>query len=204
MEYHCPPLGMTINLITLESERNEQASRLLARAFVTNPLHVAVFGPGRIDANEAFFRTGLTVMKGPKLLAVDGEQMLGLIHWVDSASCQISTAEKLRLIPAMIRGFGVPSAIRVGNWLSAWSQRDPHEHHCHLGPIGVSPGAQGQGVGRKLMEHYCGELDRQGSLGYLETDRPGNVEFYRRFRFEVTSTASVQGVTCYFMARKPL
>jgi hypothetical protein len=61
-----------------------EASRTLARAFVTNPLHVAAFGADRLTRNEAFFRTGLAAMKGPKLVAVEGSQILGLIHWVPS------------------------------------------------------------------------------------------------------------------------
>jgi ribosomal protein S18 acetylase RimI-like enzyme len=194
---------MTITIKALQRDWHEEASRLLARSFVTNPLHIAVFGADRLDSNVAFFKTGLTVMKGEKLVAADGTQLLGVIHWVDSPFCQFSATEKLRLVPAMIRGFGVRRAARVGSWLSAWAQRDPAEHHCHLGPIGVSPDAQGQGIGRRLMEQYCDQLNRSNSVGYLETDRPGNVDFYKRFGFEVTASAPVQGVTCYFMRRSP-
>jgi len=192
---------MTIAITSLTPAQNSEAARLLACAFVTNPLHVAVFGADRLDANEAFFTIGLVVMKGQKLAAVDGSRILGVIHWVDSPHCQFSASQKLRQAPAMIRGFGVGSAMRVGTWLSAWSRRDPSEQHCHLGPIGVSPEAQGQGIGRKLMDRYCDQLDSTGTVGYLETDRPGNVEFYKGFGFEVTSSATIQGVVNYFMRR---
>src|SRR5262245_14323261 len=142
---------MTVAITALSPTQHGEAARMLARAFVTNPLHVAVFGAARLDANEAFFRIGFSVMKGQKHVAMDGTRILGVIHWVDSPHCQFSSSEKIRQAPAMIRGFGVGSAMRVGRWLSAWSQRDPVEQHCHLGPIGVSPEAQGQGIGRKLM-----------------------------------------------------
>jgi hypothetical protein len=52
------------------------------------------------------------------------------------------------------------------------------------------------------MAQYCHELDRVGAIGYLETDRPENVDFYKRFAFQLTTTAPVCGVTNYFMRRK--
>ena len=183
------------------SEQEEEAVGLLARAFVANPLHIGVFGMDQIAANEAFFRIGLAVMKGQKLVAVDGLRMLGVIHWADSGKCQVSSREKLGLLPAMVKGFGLRSAIRVGSWLSVWAKHDPAEPHVHLGPIGVSPDAQRRGVGRQLMERYCAHLDELRAVGYLETDRPGNVAFYTKFGFQVTGTAVIQGVPNYFMRR---
>jgi ribosomal protein S18 acetylase RimI-like enzyme len=101
----------------------------------------------------------------------------------------------------MVRGFGLGSALRVGSWLSVWSKSDPKTAHSHLGPIGVSPEAQGQWIGRRLMDAYCNELDRTGEARYLETDRPENVTFYRQFGFEVTDEILVLGVPNHLMWR---
>ena len=106
------------------------------------------------------------------------------------------------MMPRMMKAFGFPSAIKVSSWLSAWSKYDPAEPHSHLGPIGVDPEAQGRGIGHKLMDKYCSELDGRGMLGYLETDRPGNVDFYKRYGFELTITTPVLGVPNFFMRRK--
>lgn len=180
------------------------AARMLARAFEANPLHVAAFGANELAKNEAFFRVGLAVMKGPKLVALDGSRMLGLIHWVHASHCQVSTLEKLRTTPAMVSGFGVRSAMRVGAWLSAWSKHDPDRSHLHLGPIGVEPSAQGRRIGHQLMERYLEQLDRSGEEGYLETDRPENVTFYARFGFETVAEIPVLGVPNYLMVRKAM
>jgi hypothetical protein len=51
------------------------------------------------------------------------------------------------------------------------------------------------------MERYCDQLDARGRVGYLETDRAGNVDFYKRFGFEVTGTTTIHGVLNYFMLR---
>jgi hypothetical protein len=175
---------------------------LLARAFVSNPLHVAAFGAHSMARNESFFRNGLAVMKGPKYVAFDGSHPIGFIHWTQSPTCQFSPAEKVRMVPAMIGGLGVHAAWLVTLWLSDWARYDPPEPHLHLGPIGVDPRAQGRGVGARLMAAFCDELERQSLPGYLETDRPGNVAFYSRFGFEVIAEKKVIGVTNYFMLRR--
>ena len=174
-----------IHIEAFDRSMTRDASGVLARAFVTNPLHIAVFGPSELAKNEAFFQIVVAVMRGPKRVAMEGSQILGLIHWVRSPDCEFSGLEKLRMAPAMVRGFGVWSALRVSSWLSVWSKHDPREPHSHLGPIGVSPEAQGRQIGRRLMEVYCEDLDRTNDASYLETDRAENVEFYRRFGFEI-------------------
>jgi ribosomal protein S18 acetylase RimI-like enzyme len=185
----------------LRSEHSDSAARALARAFITNPLHIAAFGTPNFASNEAFFRAALAVMRGTKLVAVDGSRILGVIHWVRSPNCQFSGAEKLRMAPAMMKGLGLLSRVKVGSWMAAWSKYDPAEPHIHLGPIGVAPEAQGRGVGRRLMERYCEELDQAAAAGYLEIDRLENVDFYKRFGFRVVETAPVLGVDNYFMWR---
>lgn len=179
-----------------------EAARLLAAAFATNPLHVAAFGPGALAKNEAFFRLALAAMKGPKSVALIDSRMVGVIHWTDSPTCQFSTMAKLRMTPSMIRGFGFLPALRVGTWLSQWSKHDPLQSHSHLGPIAVAPEAQGRRIGQQLMDYYCRQLDQSPRTSYLETDRPENVVFYRRFGFETVQQELVLGVQNFFMSRR--
>jgi ribosomal protein S18 acetylase RimI-like enzyme len=192
---------MAIEVTSLKPEQEQEAAQLLARAFVTNPLHVAVFGDGALSSNETFFRMGLAAMKGPKLAALEGTQLLGMTHFIGSPACRFPASEKLRVFPLMVKALGLRTTLKLVDWLSCWGKHDPEETHLHLGPIGVDPEAQGRGVGRLLMEQYCAELDRKGLAGYLETDRPGNVEFYKRFGFEVIGTATILGVENFFMSR---
>jgi ribosomal protein S18 acetylase RimI-like enzyme len=192
-----------IRIEALRPESAPEASRVLARAFVTNPVHVAAFGPDQLSRNEAFFRSGLAAMKGQKVVALEGSQIVGLLHSVLSPDCQFSGPEKLRMTPAMIGGFGLRPALRVSSSLSAWAKHDPSGPHSHLGPIGIEPGAQGRRIGQQLMDRFCEELDRTGTAGYLETDKPENARFYGHFGFETTGEIPVLGVTNYLMWRKP-
>jgi GNAT superfamily N-acetyltransferase len=185
----------------LASERTEDAVHLLAQAFVSNPLHVAAFGPSNVETNEAFFRMGLSVMKGPKLVATEDSRILGVVHWVHAPRRQFPPLQKLRMMPTMIGALGALHALRISAWLSAWAAHDPTTPHSHLGPIGVAPDARGRRIGHALMERYCEDADRHRLDGYLETDRAENVAFYQRFGFETLVTAPVLGVTNYFMRR---
>jgi GNAT superfamily N-acetyltransferase len=193
-----------ITLVPLVPAMLPEAARVLARAFATNPLHTAAFGPDILRRNEKFFLTGLSVMKGSKLVAVDGDGIVGVIHWVEAPGCRFSGGEKLRMMPQLLSGLGARCAMRLLSWLTAWSADDPSSAHVHLGPIGVEPAAQGRGIGRRLMERYCAELDASGKAGYLETDRPENVAFYQRFEFETVREISVLGVANFLMERPPL
>lgn len=191
-----------IRIEPMAPDMRHQAVQMLARAFVTNPLHVAAFGPGDLARNEAFFRGGLAVMKGPQYAACDGARLCGFIHWVRSPACQFSPLEKARMVPSMVAGVGLRPALSLTWWLTAWSGLDPSEPHLHLGPIGVDPRAQGRRIGARLMDRFCQELERHTLPGYLETDRPENVAFYRRSGFEVVAQREVLGVPNFFMIRR--
>ena len=64
-------------------------------------------------------------------------------------------------------------------------------------------GVERQGSGRQMMTAYCALLDGAGQLGYLETDKRGNVAFYELHRFETSAQAVVLGVPNWFMRRRP-
>ena len=90
---------------------------------------------------------------------------------------------------------------RVVEWFSCWCRQDPAEPHLHLGPIGVSPDLQGQGVGTALMNYYIDRLETEAIAGYLETNKPENVEFYRKFGFVVRQEEDVIGTSNWYMWR---
>ena len=193
-----------ISGVTVVPYREEDADavvRLLARAYTTNPLHVAAFGRDDIARNESFFRIGLGIFQGAKVIALQGNRLVGFMHWVRSPACLLPPRRKLGLAPHLAATLGVRSTLRVVSWLAAWTTHDPATPHAHLGPIAVAPEAQSCGIGSRLMRAFCERLDASTLAGYLETDRAENVRFYQRFGFEVTASTAVLGVTTYFMKR---
>jgi predicted N-acetyltransferase YhbS len=83
-------------------------------------------------------------------------------------------------------------------------KHDLAEPHWHLGPVGVEPTLQGQGIGTALMEEYCARLDNLAAVGYLETDKAQNVAFYEKFGFRTIAEAPVLGTPNWFMRRPVL
>lgn len=190
------------DVVEWQPEWTDATVNVLSRAFAKNPIHLAAFGADRVvERNRVFFRVGLTLFRGRRLVALHDSKVVGFVHWVESPGCQLSPGRRLGLVPAMLRGFGLGPTLRVGSWLSAWAASDERGPHSHFGPIGVDPEVQGQGVGRLLMEHYCSALDRSAVSGFLETDEPKNVAFYSRFGFDVVKETQVIGTTTFFMAR---
>jgi ribosomal protein S18 acetylase RimI-like enzyme len=195
--------GSSIDLVDWHPAMELDTIDLLARAFANNPLHIAAFGRGSvIDRNRAFFRAGLPLFLGHRVAAMDGSKLVGFMHWVESPSCQVPAGLRLGLLPLMLRDLGFRSTLRVISWLSAWSKHDSDDRHWHFGPIGVDPDVQGTGVGRRMMELFCAELDDRSAIGFLETDKPENVGFYRKFGFDTVNETPVIGVMTYFMIRR--
>jgi GNAT superfamily N-acetyltransferase len=183
------------------AERLDDCVALLAEAFATNPLHLSAFGPERMDQNRTFFRIGLRRMfVGQSFMALRGERVCGYVHFNPSPFClpapeEIPTAVATLLTPL---GEALPQVIR---WFARWCRLDPEDPHVHLGPIGVVPAMQRQGIGTALMRCYIEHLEQEKIAGYLETDRPENVEFYKKFGFVVCRVEELIGTPTWYMWR---
>ncbi|HEX5817479.1 MAG TPA: GNAT family N-acetyltransferase [Gemmatimonadales bacterium] len=194
----------SVHLEPLIADRIDETADMLARAYLTNPLHVATFGEDGESRNRSFFRRLLRTLRGPTLIAFDGNRIVGAIHWSRSTDCQVRTSEKLLLAPFMLRAFGLAASVRLASWFGLWARHDPaNVPHLHLGPVGVDPDSRGIRIGGRLMERFCTEVDRTKTAGYAETDRQGNVDFYRHFGFEVMKEIEVMGVRNWLMWRAP-
>jgi len=90
---------------------------------------------------------------------------------------------------------------RVARWMGVWRSHDPEGRHWHLGPIAVDAHLQERGVGGRLMQVFCAQVDAARDDVYLETDKPINVRFYEHYGFEVVGEEEVLGVTNWFMHR---
>jgi ribosomal protein S18 acetylase RimI-like enzyme len=179
----------------------EDCITVLGDAFVANPLHLSAFGDGRMDQNRLFFRIGIRHMfVGQSFVALDNERVCGYVHFNPSPYCLPAPEEIPTLIATVLRPLGtaIPQVIR---WFSRWCHLDPAESHVHLGPIAVAPDMQRRGIGTALMQCYVDHLAQERTAGYLETDRPENVEFYRRFGFVVRREEELIGAPIWYMWR---
>lgn len=182
------------------------AATVLSHAFLTQPNNIAIWGRQDEDARraiETMFRIAkLERPVSTVLVALRDNQIVGVLNIAEWPRCQLSPLEGLRLMPkvlmllkgAMFRAFQIQSV---------WAKYDPRQPHWHLGPLGVLPQLQRQGIGSRMLAKCCEIIDQRKDAAYLETDRPENVPFYERFGFVVTGEEQILGVTNWFMGRSP-
>lgn len=181
------------------------AALVLARALQSNPTTVSAYltdAGRRTRVLERLFRALLRARGQPALCARWDGAIVGVAGFDAVGECQRLSAADLRvLVPALAR-VGPRAARATVRIMMAWEKQDPDLPHNHLGPVAVDPDMQHQGIGSRLMEAYCARLETAGEASYLETDKPENVVFYRRFGYGVIAEAEVVGAESWFMLRE--
>lgn len=195
---------MAAILVKLERRDLPGAARLLGRGMRDNPINIRAFAIADDNARErALARFFLPAMKGlfvrgEVLGAVLDDKLVGVCGLAPPHRCQPGTIEKARIAPSLL--LWPATALRVTAWTGAWAKADPREPHWHLGPVAVDPSLQGGGIGSAMLRSVCEKVG--GETIYLETDKPENVRFYRRFGFEVTRELRVLDIHNWFMTRR--
>jgi ribosomal protein S18 acetylase RimI-like enzyme len=182
----------------------DEAAALLGRGMADNPVTVAAYqgdDETRPRRHGALMRTLLRSAPSMRVEGVHrGDTLVGVAASAQPGRCQPAPKARLRLLRTAVT-FGYGPASRIVTWNRDWASRDPEEPHVHLGPVSVDRDIRGQGIGSLLMLRHVGQLNASGVAGYLETDRPEAVDFYRRFGYQVVAEAAVLEVPCWFMRR---
>jgi len=188
----------TLHMSFMELSDIQEAATVLSHAMLNNPLHIAVFqGSGEKERLEiaGMFVELFTERPGIVFLAKDGEKIVGVMRM---NSCVGRKSKGVSNEPKDENDTHVRKSI----WLREWASRDPEEQHWHLGPIGVLPAYRKMGIGSRLLERFCAEVDHCSAKAYLETDRDENVRFYGKFGFNVIANSDIFGVNNRYMVRE--
>lgn len=93
---------------------------------------------------------------------------------------------------------GASGAFRTGGRLRAAialmntvAASHPSEPHWYLGVLGVDPTFQGRGLGAALLAPQHDRADAASLPCFLETQKPENLPYYRRFGYEVVDEIQV-------------
>ena len=165
----------------LEKSDISESSRVLSKAMLNVPLHIAVFqGHGEKERKliEKMFFELLSDLPGITFLARMNMQIVGVMRMKTCNGSKVSNEHAQT-------GDVTNLDWRKSYWYNEWARHDPLDQHWHLGPVGVLPSHQGKGIGTRLLSRFCQEVDACLSPAYLETDTDKNVRFYERFGFEV-------------------
>ena len=109
--------------------------------------------------------------------------------WMPSESLRPNPPHKeLMALPMLLGLTGWSRFWRLLQLREAMDRRHPMDRpHAYLWFLGVTPEAQGHGVGSRLLKAKTDQLDAAGRPAVLETATTRNVALYRRHGFEVVA-----------------
>jgi GNAT superfamily N-acetyltransferase len=197
-------IPVELEIVELTGDNHAAAVGVLSRGMRDNPIHQAVFGPDparRMRLLAHLFDALLRVWSHPVICARLDGVLVGVAGMLPPGTCRPRAAQALRLATPILAA-GPADALRGLRWTAAWARRNPREPHCHLGPVAVDTRLQGHGIGGQMLAAFAARMDAAHQPAYLETDKPENVRFYRRFGFQVTSEATVLSTPNWFMWRQ--
>jgi len=82
---------------------------------------------------------------------------------------------------------------RAGRLLATIEYRHPRQPHYYFADIGVTPRAQGKGLGSTLMRPTLDRCDHEGLPAYLEASSERNAALYERLGFHITRELRTAG-----------
>ncbi len=75
-------------------------------------------------------------------------------------------------------------------WLHIFRKFDkirPRQPHWYILVLGVHPDHQGKGMGGELLRKVLQRAEEDRVAVYLESSNPKNLDFYRKYGFELTA-----------------
>ena len=172
------------------AEDVDAISRDLADAFASDPLFDWFSRPDarRDTARLGFFRHLLRELIIPGGGETDRPASGGAAAvWMGSHELGPTTAmQEIRALPMLLRLTGWRRFGRMARLRGVMDRAHPLDRpHAYLWFLGVTPEAQGHGIGSRLLRSRLDRLDASGTPAFLETATERNVAFYRRHGFDV-------------------
>ena len=165
-------------------------------------------GRDKDRARRLFFDAAVKKVVHPQRdlwLAEGRTGALGAAIWLKPGlkAFDFSLVQQIAMTPLLYAVAGVDGSLRglaLGEKLEALHPRTPH---AHLVFLGVSPTAQGQGVGSAILKATLAPLDAQGIPAMLEATTERNVSLYQRHGFEISNELRLPDLHFRVMTRAP-
>lgn len=193
---------------------NSPAVAALVDSLRYDPFYVTITRD--FAANEALRRHALaryfdySMSEGARRgrLVVWPDQAIGAAVWLLPAEPSVYETEataKAEFLAETLGATGVDAYRRIIDFMRPRATAAVVESAWYLSIVGVTPSAQGQGIGRRLIETTLAEADDAGVDCYLETFDQRNPAFYQRLGFSAAGSHAepVTGATYTIMLRSP-
>jgi GNAT superfamily N-acetyltransferase len=179
-----------------------------------DPFYVAItedFADSKARRRQALARYfDYSMSEGARMgrLVVWPDPSVGAAVWLLPAETSVYEAEakaKAEFLAAALGAAGGDAYRRIIEFMRPRALAAVAESAWYLSIVGVAPSAQGQGIGRRLIEPTLAEADDAGAECYLETFDHRNPGFYQRLGFSTVGSHAepVTGATYTIMRRSP-
>lgn len=201
-------------VLALYPELQDQAAVALGRAFINDPVFLAI-APGIADAAERarmlgemframFFlqrRTGqpaFGIIRDGRVIAAAVTEGAGRASMVDTVMAGLGQ------MPRMVRAIGLGGIQRAMAIFRVLSQSHPSEPHLYLQTLGVDPDYQRRHLGAALLEYLRDQASARPDVGgvYLETATEANVAYYSAKGYEIIGELHPLGVRMWRMYQR--
>jgi ribosomal protein S18 acetylase RimI-like enzyme len=205
-------------IFSLQQSQISIAAKMMADTFFPDPLSCYLLPNERyrLESLEKAWRKtinhdfplGYVYCSEQRERNLDSSQILGIASWLPPNAKSPSLLGSLPLILEIFLQNGFISTKRILNTLTkteAYRLRDCPTPHWYLEGLGVSPNAQGKGIGSLLLQPVLQQADRQGEICYLFTSTDRAVKFYQRHGFVVREELRVlnDAPPLWMMMRSP-
>jgi GNAT superfamily N-acetyltransferase len=189
----------------------EQAARLLAQAFVDDPLcaFMLPFKSTRAKTLYTFFRAYSEINIKHQRGYGSGQPLQGVAYWKFPSQADLSISIKSLSIffPLLLTFYpiGYVRAQPILKQIDALHHKHANEPHFYLDNIGVVPVARGKGVSSKLIRPVVEKADSEKVIMYTDTVTRSNVALYEHFGFQCVDESAVAGTSITVWAlRRPI
>ncbi len=176
----------------------------LVSAFVDDPFVEWVVGGRGEKARRRYFALAaerLTLPHDTVWMTDDGASVA---LWAPSESWQLSPLAQLMLMPRVARAVGFGRMNVVGAGVERVERGRPREPYLLLVLLGTVPEAQRQGLAAEVLGPGLRRCDAEGRLAVLDTSVADNLDFYRRYGFEVAREVELpEGPPVWSLVRPP-
>jgi len=186
------------NAVELGEEGVGEVVDVLCESFFDYPTLRFVLGPDpRRYENQLrtliHFFVMARVLRGELLLGIEGDEGISAAALVSRPTRPEALPELGELREKVWAELGASARGRYGAFGAACAPFQVAVPHIHLNMIGVRRRAQGEGHGRRLIEHvHLLSLDDSESEGVtLTTEDPANVSLYEYLGYQVVGKAVV-------------
>lgn len=210
-------MNASYRIAKLTKSDKSRFMEMMGGAFAADPLFLHLFGDSERDSGARRRVTAFVSFIFDKSFMLREEAWglfeAGKLLGAYAAEKPLPQARKLahikegmllsgRLIPLFFR-LPLRTIAALNDYMRVTRSAAPASAHHYLIMIGVAPGQQGNGIGQALLEHLlnraAADLHSHGVA--LDTENKLNVDWYRKFGFQLHKETHVRQLPVYCLFR---